>query len=98
MSEMGTIDATLYLRGKRWSVTMGQNFRRGFTAAEKTELWDRWARGESVKGVGRSYGIGGSEENRSKRLGGLLVSRPHRFITRWHRTAAFVRLLGVARG
>ena len=25
---------------------MDQRFRRGFTAAEKTELWDRWQRGE----------------------------------------------------
>src|SRR5664280_2874508 len=39
------IDATLYLIGKRWSVTMDQRFRRGFTAAEKTELWDCWQRG-----------------------------------------------------
>jgi hypothetical protein len=42
------IDATLYLIGKRWSVTMDQRFRRGFTAAEKTELWDCW------QGVNRS--------------------------------------------
>src|SRR4029077_8244808 len=40
------VDATLYLRGKRWSVAMDQGFRRGFTAAEKSELWDRWQRGE----------------------------------------------------
>ena len=25
--------------------TMDQRFGRGFTAAEKTELWDRWQRG-----------------------------------------------------
>ncbi len=25
---------------------MGRRFHRGFTAAEKTELWDRWKRGE----------------------------------------------------
>ena len=24
---------------------MSQRFRRGFTAAEKTELWERWQRG-----------------------------------------------------
>jgi IS30 family transposase len=30
--------------------------RRGFTAAEKTELWDRWQRGESLKGIGRAFG------------------------------------------
>src|SRR6202166_3548553 len=36
--------------------TMGQRFRRGFTAAEKTELWDRWQRGESLKAIGRAFG------------------------------------------
>src|SRR6266481_8855199 len=50
------IDATLYLRGKRWSVAMDRGFRRGFTAAEKTELWDRWQRGESLKAIGRAFG------------------------------------------
>jgi len=35
---------------------MGQRFRRGFTAAEKTELWDRWKRGESLKAIGRAFG------------------------------------------
>src|SRR5674476_1551161 len=49
------IDATLYLIGKRWSVTMDQRFRRGFTAAEKTELWDRWQRGESLKAIGQAF-------------------------------------------
>ena len=28
---------------------MDQRFRRGFSAAEKTALWDRWQRGESLK-------------------------------------------------
>ena len=50
------VEATLYLKGKRWSVTMDQGFRRGFTAAEKTELWDRWQRGESLKAIGRAFG------------------------------------------
>ena len=36
--------------------TMGQRFRRGFTAAEKTELWDRWQRGDSLKAIGRAFG------------------------------------------
>src|SRR5258707_15609944 len=27
---------------------MERRFHRGFTAAEKTELWDRWKRGESL--------------------------------------------------
>ncbi len=35
---------------------MVQKKRRGFTAAEKTELWDRWQRGESLKAVGRALG------------------------------------------
>src|SRR5450432_3349748 len=43
-------------RGKRWSVSMDQGFRRGFTTAEKTELWDRWQRGESLKAIGRAFG------------------------------------------
>src|SRR6267154_5216957 len=50
------VDATLYLRGKRWSVAMDRGFRRGFTTAEKTELWDRWQRGESLKAIGRAFG------------------------------------------
>ena len=33
-----------------------RGFRRGFTAAEKTELWDRWQRGESLKAIGRAFG------------------------------------------
>jgi hypothetical protein len=45
-----------FIREKRWSVTMDQGFRRGFTAAEKTELWDRWQRGESLKAIGRAFG------------------------------------------
>ncbi len=35
---------------------MDQNYRRGFTSAEKTELWDRWQRGESLKTIGRAFG------------------------------------------
>jgi len=37
-------------------VVIGQGYRRGFTAAEKTELWDRWQRGESLKAIGRAFG------------------------------------------
>ena len=50
------IDATLYLKGKMECAVMGQRFHRGFTAAEKTELWDRWKRGESLKAIGRAFG------------------------------------------
>ena len=35
---------------------MDQRFRRGFTAAEKTALWDRWQRGELLKAIGRAFG------------------------------------------
>jgi IS30 family transposase len=35
---------------------MDQRFRRGFTAAEKTELWERWQPGESLKAIGRAFG------------------------------------------
>ena len=34
---------------------MDRGFRRGFTAAEKSELWDRWQRGESLKAIGRAF-------------------------------------------
>src|SRR5258708_14523148 len=50
------IDATLYLKGEMECALMGQRFHRGFTAAEKTELWDRWKRGESLKAIGRAFG------------------------------------------
>ncbi len=35
---------------------MRQRYRRGFTAAEKAELWDRWQRGESLNAIGRAFG------------------------------------------
>ena len=44
------------LEGKDGVCVMGQRFHRGFTAAEKTELWDRWKRGESLKAIGRAFG------------------------------------------
>ena len=37
---------------------MGHKFHRGFTAAEKTELWDRWKRGELLKAIGRLRMVG----------------------------------------
>src|ERR1700686_5259714 len=43
------VDATLYLEGEMECGLTGHRFHRGFTAAEKTELWDRWKRGESLK-------------------------------------------------
>ena len=35
---------------------MRQGQGRGFGAAGKTELWDRWQRGESLKAIGRAFG------------------------------------------
>ena len=35
---------------------MSEGYRRGFTAAEKAELWDRWQRGELLKAIGRAFG------------------------------------------
>ena len=34
---------------------MKQGLSRGFTAAAKAELWDRWRRGESLKAIGRAF-------------------------------------------
>ena len=60
MSKLGRwsqpVDATLYLEGEMECGLMGHKFHRGFTAAEKTELWDRWKRGESLKAIGRAFG------------------------------------------
>ena len=50
------VDATLYLEGEMECGLMGHKFHRGFAAAEKTELWDRWKRGESLKAIGRAFG------------------------------------------
>ena len=35
---------------------MKQGYGRGFSTVEKTELWDRWQRGESLKAIGRVFG------------------------------------------
>ena len=35
---------------------MKQRYGRGFSAVEKTELWDRWQRGGSLKAIGRAFG------------------------------------------
>ncbi len=35
---------------------MKHRYGRGFSAAAKTELWDRWRRGESLKAIGRAFG------------------------------------------
>ena len=35
---------------------MGRRLRRGYTLAEKSEMWDRWQRGESLSSIGRAFG------------------------------------------
>jgi IS30 family transposase len=35
---------------------MAQRYRRGLSAAQKTELWDRWQGRESLKAIGRAFG------------------------------------------
>jgi hypothetical protein len=50
------VDATLYLEGEMECGLMAHKFHRGFTAAEKTEWWDRWKRGESLKAIRRAFG------------------------------------------
>ena len=50
------VDATLYLKQKDGGVVMVRRFRRGFTPAEKSEMWDRWQRGESLSSIGRAFG------------------------------------------
>jgi IS30 family transposase len=35
---------------------MVQKYRRGFTTAERTEMWDRWQRGKSLRAIGRTFG------------------------------------------
>ena len=37
-------------------IAMRQGLSRGFTAAEKTGLWDRWQRGATLKAIGRAFG------------------------------------------
>jgi len=37
-------------------IIMVQRYRRGFTTAERTEMWDRWQRGESLRAIGRAFG------------------------------------------
>ena len=35
---------------------MGRRYRRGFSSSEKTEMWDRWQRVESLRAIGRAFG------------------------------------------
>ena len=44
------------LNRKMECMQMKQRYGRGFSAAAKTELWDRWQRGESLTVIGRAFG------------------------------------------
>jgi hypothetical protein len=44
------------LNAKMECLMIGQRYCRGFTATGKTEFWDRWQRGESLKAIGRAFG------------------------------------------
>src|SRR3954462_14420978 len=46
---------TLSLKEKMEWIAMRQGQGRGFSAVEKTELWDRWQRGEPLKAIGRAF-------------------------------------------
>jgi hypothetical protein len=47
---------TLSWKEKMELIAMKQGPRRGFGAAEKTKLWDRWQRGQPLKAIGRVFG------------------------------------------
>jgi hypothetical protein len=40
---------------KRWSVVMSYRRRIYFTSKQKSEIWDRWQRGESMSSIGRGF-------------------------------------------
>ena len=104
------VDATLYLNGEMECTLMGHRFHRGFTAAEKTELWDRWKRGESLKAIGRAFGKQSSSiyflvaphggirpaERRRSRLALTLAEREviSRGVTAHQSARSIARLLG----
>lgn len=52
---------------------MGKRKRRHYTQAEKSEMWDRWQKGESMNEIGRSFGIQGhsSIQNIFSETGGI---------------------------
>ena len=62
---------------------MRRGYFRGFTAAEKTELWDRWQGGESLKAIGRAFGKPSSSIYCQSRPTGEFVLR-HRVARDWH--------------
>jgi hypothetical protein len=62
---------------------MRRGYFRGFTAAEKAELWDRWQRGEALKAIGRAFGKPSSSIYFSWPRTGEFVPR-HGTAQSWH--------------
>lgn len=57
---------------------MRKGMRFGFTAAEKTEMWERWQRGETTRAIGRAIGkLGSSVHHQLAHTGGIRP-RPRR--------------------
>jgi IS30 family transposase len=91
-------------------MAMRRGYFRGFTAAERTELWDRWQRGESLKAIGRAFGKPSSSiyfqlaphggirpaPRRRSRLALTLAEREEisRAIAAYQSTRSIARLLG----
>src|SRR6476646_3494342 len=91
-------------------MVMSQGYRRGFTAAEKAELWDRSQRGEALKAIGRAFGKPSSSiyfqlaphggirpaPRRRSRLALTLLEREEisRGIAAYQSTRSMARLLG----
>ena len=57
---------------------MRKGMRFGFTATEKTELWDRWQRGEPLRAIGRYFGKRGSSVYNQLAPHGGIRPRPRR--------------------
>jgi DNA-binding CsgD family transcriptional regulator len=104
------VDATLCLEGEMECGLTAHKFHRGLTASEKTELWDRWKRGESLKAIGRAFGkqsssiyfFGGTAggirpaERRRSRLVLTLAEREviSRGVTAYQSVRSIAKLLG----
>ena len=55
---------------------MERGYVRGFGAAAKAELWERWRRGESLKAIGRTFGKPSSSIYlRWRRMEGFVLRR-----------------------
>ena len=50
------VGATLYLRGKRWSVGWNEDFIEVLLRQRRRSYGIRWKRGESLKAIGRAFG------------------------------------------